>query len=239
MSPEMIGKNFKTGPASQQRVFELDRSAARLASPIDGKDRLVSSRALAKFPIVIVATNTTEAALADWREQIAILIAVAGLSVIAIAILLFLVVRKLSQQHRASQQRLTLEKQRLDTAVNNMTQGLLLFDSSQRLVICNQRYIEMYGLSADVIKPGCSFREVIAHRKQTGSFTGDVEQIRRPGAARHRAAQFDGDRDARRPFDPHRQRADSPTAAGSRPMRTSPSAAAPRSASPTSPITTR
>ena len=57
-------------------------------------------------------------------------------------------VRKLSQQHRISQQRLTLEKQRLDTAVNNMTQGLLLFDSSQRLIICNKRYIEMYGLSA-------------------------------------------------------------------------------------------
>src|SRR5204862_28081 len=84
-------------------------------------------------------------------EQIAILVAVSTLSVVAIAFLLFLVVRKLSQQHRASQQRLTLEKQRLDTAVNNMTQGLLLFDASQRLVICNQRYIEMYGLSAAVL----------------------------------------------------------------------------------------
>jgi diguanylate cyclase (GGDEF)-like protein/PAS domain S-box-containing protein len=174
--PEMIGKNFKYGPASQQRVFELDRSAARLTSPIDGKDRLVSSRALANFPIVIVATNTTEAALADWREQITILVVIAALSVSAIAFLLFLVVRKLSQQHQASRQRLMLEKQRLDTAVNNMTQGLLLFDSSQRLVVCNHRYIEMYGLSADVIKPGCSFREVIAHRKQTGSFSGNVEQ---------------------------------------------------------------
>ena len=94
---------------------------------------------------------------------------------LAIAVLLFLVVRKLSQQHRASQQRLTLEKQRLDTAVNNMTQGLLLFDATQRLVICNQRYLEMYGLSADVVKPGCSFRDVIAHRKETGSFDGDVD----------------------------------------------------------------
>ena len=94
---------------------------------------------------------------------------------LAIAALLFLVVRKLSQQHRASQQRLTLEKQRLDTAVNNMTQGLLLFDATQRLVICNQRYIEMYGLSAEIVKPGCSFRDVIAHRKETGSFVGDVD----------------------------------------------------------------
>jgi diguanylate cyclase (GGDEF)-like protein/PAS domain S-box-containing protein len=175
-APQLIGKNFKTGPAAQRQVFELSRSASRLASPIDGKDRLIASRALANFPIVIVATNTTEAALADWREQITMLVVITGLFVTAIAFLLLLVVRKLSQQHHASQQRLTLEKLRLDTAVNNMTQGLLLFDSSQRLVICNHRYIEMYGLSADTIKPGCTFHEVIAHRQQTGSFTGDIEQ---------------------------------------------------------------
>ncbi|HKU05953.1 MAG TPA: EAL domain-containing protein [Bradyrhizobium sp.] len=173
--PEMIGKNFKSGPAVQQRVFEQVATTTRLTSPLDGKDRLISSRALVGFPMVIVVSTTTEAALADWREQIAMLVAVAGASVLAIGTLLFLVVRKLLQQHRQQQRRLTLEKQRLDTAVNHMTQGLLLFDSSQRLVICNHRYIEMYGLSADVIKPGCSFREVIAHRKATGSFTGNFD----------------------------------------------------------------
>ena len=68
--------------------------------------------------------------------------------------MLFLIVRQLSRQHHASRQRLTLEKERLDAAVNNMSQGLLLFDRSERLVICNQRYIAMYGLSGDVIKPG-------------------------------------------------------------------------------------
>ena len=176
---EMIGKNFRTGPASQLRVFDLPHSTSRLTSPIDGKDRLISSRALTNFPIVIVAATTTSAALADWREQIAMLIVVASLSVLAISALLFLAVRKLSQQHRASKQRLMLEKQRLDTAVNNMTQGLLLFDSAQRLVICNQRYIEMYGLSAEVIKPGCSFHDVITHREQTGSFDGDVDRYAR------------------------------------------------------------
>ncbi|QOZ34230.1 EAL domain-containing protein [Bradyrhizobium sp. CCBAU 53421] len=173
---ELIGKNFRTGPANQQQVFELPESTSRMTSPVDGKDRLVSSRALTKFPIVVVATTTTEAALANWREQIGILIAITAASVLAIAILLTLVVRKLLQQHRTQQQRLTLEKLRLDTAVNNMTQGLLLFDAAQRLVICNKRYIEMYGLSADVIQPGCSFRDVIVHRHLTGSFQGDVER---------------------------------------------------------------
>ena len=58
-----------------------------------------------------------------------------------------------------------------------MTQGLLLYDSSGRIVIYNQRYLEMYGLSPDVVKPGRSFRDLIEHRKQTGSFEGDVDEF--------------------------------------------------------------
>ena len=173
---EMIGRNFKTGPAHQQALFDKEHGSSRLASPMDGRDRLVAARTLANFPIVIMATTTVATALADWQEQIFFLVIVTGLFVLVIAALLFAVVRKLSLQHRASQQRLQLEKQRLDTAVNNMTQGLLLFDSSQRLVICNQRYIDMYGLSTEVVKPGCSFRDIIAHRKATGSFVGDDDK---------------------------------------------------------------
>jgi len=50
-----------------------------------------------------------------------------------------------------------------------------MFDSSERITVCNQRYIEMYGLSPDVVKPGCTFRELILHRQETGSFPGDVD----------------------------------------------------------------
>jgi diguanylate cyclase (GGDEF)-like protein/PAS domain S-box-containing protein len=164
------------GPADQQKVFEVSESTARLASPVDGEYRLIASRALSDFPIVIVATTTATAALADWQEQMKFLIGVGIISVLLIAGLLFLVVRRLSQDHGASQQRLTLEKQRLDKAVNNMTQGLLLFDASRRLVICNHRYLDMYGLSPEVVKPGASFRQIIEHRKETGSFIGDTDE---------------------------------------------------------------
>ncbi|MCK1653700.1 EAL domain-containing protein [Bradyrhizobium sp. 149] len=175
-SSELMGRNFKNGPFAHQRVFGLDHFAGRFMSPIDGEDRLISSHALPHFPILMMATTTRAAALTDWREQIGILISVAASSALAIAGVLIAIVRKLLEQHRLSRERLTLEKQRLDRAVNNMTQGLLLFDSSQQLVICNQRYIEMYGLSAEIVRPGCSFHDIIAHRRATGSFTGDVDQ---------------------------------------------------------------
>ena len=63
-----------------------------------------------------------------------------------------------------------------DDALNNMSQGLLLFGSSKRIVVVNRKYIEMYGLSPDVVKPGCRLDELLRHRKATGSFSGDVEQ---------------------------------------------------------------
>ena len=171
----MIGQNFADGPFFQNVFSKSDHGTVRSVSPVDGQDRLGAVRALSQFPIIVAATTTASAALTDWRAQIRFLIAAAGLAMLVITVMLYLVVRKLSRQHRLSEQRLRLEKLRLDTAVNNMTQGLLLFDSSQRLVICNQRYIEMYGLSAKAVRPGATFREVIAHRKATGSFVGDVD----------------------------------------------------------------
>jgi diguanylate cyclase (GGDEF)-like protein len=173
---EMIGRNF-IDRVDRRVLSGADHATRRLTSPVDGLERLISARALAKFPIVIFATTTETAALADWREQIRFLIAMAGLFVLVITAMLFLVVRKLSQQHRLSQQRLTQEKQRLDIAVNNMSQGLMMYDSSQRLIICNDRYFEMYGLSPGELKPGLTFREVIAYRKQTGSFKGEVDEF--------------------------------------------------------------
>ncbi|HLZ02494.1 MAG TPA: EAL domain-containing protein [Bradyrhizobium sp.] len=172
----MVGRNFRTGPDGQRKVFELNEYAGRLKSPIDGQYRLVASHALSEFPIVVVASTTMAAALADWQEQMRFLISVGAVSVLLIAVLLFIVVRRLSRDHAASQRRLTLEKQRLDKAIDNMTQGLLLFDSSRRLVVCNQRYVEMYGLSPAIVKPGASLREIIEHRKETGSFVGDADE---------------------------------------------------------------
>jgi diguanylate cyclase (GGDEF)-like protein len=171
---DMMGRNFR-GPGKEHDVFWRDHGTARLVSPIDGRHRLLSQRALSDFPLTIVATATVESALADWREQIRLLIAVAALSTLVIVIMLVLIVRQMTRQYEFSRSRLSLEKQRLDTAVNNMTQGLLLFDSKARLVVCNQHFIDMFGLSREIIKPGCTFRDLIAHRQQTGSFKGDVD----------------------------------------------------------------
>jgi len=64
----------------------------------------------------------------------------------------------------------------LQTVLNNMSQGVLMFDSETRLIFSNQRYLELYGLSAEFVKPGCHLRDLLKHRAELGSFSGDVDE---------------------------------------------------------------
>lgn len=161
---DLIGQNFSKRPFFEV-LANTDHGNARSKGVVDGQDRLGSVRQLSNFPIVVVATTSVEAALADWRDQTRLLIGAAGMSVFVIVIMMFFILRQLSLQHR-----------RLGIAINNMTQSLLMFDSSNRLIICNRRYVEMFRLSPKVVKPGCSFRDLIAHRKNAGYFSGDIDE---------------------------------------------------------------
>jgi diguanylate cyclase (GGDEF)-like protein len=89
--------------------------------------------------------------------------------------MIFFIVRQMQRQHATAQHKLSEKSQHLDIAINNMTQGLLLFDNTGRLVICNQQYIDLFGVSPDIVKPGCHLRDLILHRQQLGSFVGDVD----------------------------------------------------------------
>ena len=56
----------------------------------------------------------------------------------------------------------------LEQAVNNLSLGLVIFDGKREVVFCNTRYMEMYGFSAEQVKPGTPTRELIQHRLNLG-----------------------------------------------------------------------
>jgi PAS domain-containing protein len=60
-----------------------------------------------------------------------------------------------------------------NAALAKMSQGLCMFDQDQKLLVCNDRYIDMYGLSKDLAKPGTPFRKIIESRIANGLFVGD------------------------------------------------------------------
>jgi PAS domain S-box-containing protein len=59
--------------------------------------------------------------------------------------------------------------ERFDTAMNNMSQGLCFFDGKQRLITCNRRYLEMYGLDPDRVGAGTTLKEIVELRYAVGS----------------------------------------------------------------------
>jgi diguanylate cyclase (GGDEF)-like protein/PAS domain S-box-containing protein len=81
-----------------------------------------------------------------------------------------------TQALRDSETQLKAQNMRFEAAVNNMSQALLMFGPDHRLVICNERYRRMYGLSRDGVKPGCTLRDLLEQRKASGSFPGDIDQ---------------------------------------------------------------
>jgi diguanylate cyclase (GGDEF)-like protein len=171
----LIGRTFRAGT---DKLGSRRHGAVRVVGGMEGKDRVLGLQRLERYPFLISVGIDTEPALASWRREGVLIAAFAFFSAALVAAISFLIVRQLWRRDAWSRQRVLLEKQRLDTAINNMTQGLLLFDISERIVVCNRRYIEMYELDPAVVKPGCGFRRLIEHRKETGSFSGDVEAYR-------------------------------------------------------------
>ncbi|WP_407167747.1 EAL domain-containing protein [Bradyrhizobium sp. ORS 111] len=78
------------------------------------------------------------------------------------------------QQVEASQRELQEQKLRLDTAINHMGEGLCMFDAEKRLVVCNERYANMYRLPPELLRPGTLHRDIITHRIVNGILKGET-----------------------------------------------------------------
>jgi len=80
-----------------------------------------------------------------------------------------------TKELRQREAELGAQNMRFDAAISNMSHGLVMFDAQARLVICNQRFVTMYRLEAENIKPGDTLHHIVERRKAIGSFGGDVD----------------------------------------------------------------
>src|SRR5216683_1866807 len=71
---------------------------------------------------------------------------------------------------REQEESLRIRNLQFDTAINNMSQGLCFFDAAHRLIVCNDRYVDMYDLPRDRIGPGTPLAEIVDLRFEVGSF---------------------------------------------------------------------
>ena len=153
----------------------------RNTTTLEGVKRLISYRAVDGLPLVA----TVGLAESDIFEQ-AVLTArkYDQIGFFLTAIVLFAIAIGVRRQHNLAAATAALEQSKrsleqtnvlFDTALKNMAHGLCMFDGDQRLVVCNTRYGEMYGLPADLTKPGTTLRAILEARVAMGCCPRDAE----------------------------------------------------------------
>ncbi len=98
----------------------------------------------------------------------------AGVAVIAVVFLAIALssalrrARALTMAREAERDAAMAEHARLREAIESLNEGFVLFDSDDKLLVCNQRFREIYGEIADCLAPGQSYEEI----KRQGALRG-------------------------------------------------------------------
>ena len=79
-------------------------------------------------------------------------------------------------ERKKGEEELRQQNERFNAALSNMSQGICMFDSEQRIVVSNERYATMYGLSLEQVKPGILYRQVLDARIANNNYAGDNPQ---------------------------------------------------------------
>jgi len=87
----------------------------------------------------------------------------AAMPIVAMMLGVFVILRRLADAERE----ILKHTRRFEIALNNMQQGLCMFDGGGRLIVCNERYAKMYALPGELTQPGAAWRDIVAHRLKT------------------------------------------------------------------------
>jgi diguanylate cyclase (GGDEF)-like protein len=179
--PDSVDRSNQKMPVGSPWYKLVAQGGGHYRSPgyFDDQARFVSVQPLHDYPLVIDVAVSEAAALANWYRR-ATFIGIGTLLALICSAFLLTSLRKqfhglLTSENTLAEKTRELQSAnvRIDAALNNMSQGLCMFDGDGRLIICNERYLRMYDLSPDVIKPGCTLLEMLEHRRQRGSLMND------------------------------------------------------------------
>ena len=155
-------------------------AVSRAISPIDHEARIAAAYRLLDYPIALITTQSDATTFAAWRNTALTTGFVALLLIAAVfvgATLCWQIVEAARTTHAARnavieadksrllaeaelnrQRDISEQSERFNAAVENMSQGLCMFDSANRLVVCNRLYAQMYMLPEQIASTGNAAR---------------------------------------------------------------------------------
>jgi signal transduction histidine kinase len=160
-------------------ILEIAKTRAtgliRHSAGVDGRPQLVSFRKIPARPLIITVSRDRAAILARWWQECAASIGAFLLFALTAGVLTVLVVRGLNRQQkitaglRLSEENLKRQTDLLQLTLENMGEGLSVFDSEGRLVIFNSRFVELLDLPAD-LNTEWTLHRVLEYQQARGDF---------------------------------------------------------------------
>lgn len=171
------------------------RSAlSRAVSPLDHQPRIAAAYHLSNYPVVVITTQSEDSVFAAWRTTAIAMGAVALILIAVVVVGAGLLARSWRQEERldaarnevveADRSRLLAEAElnrqrdiaeqsaRFNAAVENMSQGLCMFDNDNRLVVYNRLYAQMYMLPQELLQPGTPYDQIVSNCVRMGILSG-------------------------------------------------------------------
>ena len=171
---DAIGKSFANGPLLKEYLPHSDSGAYETISTVDGVPRVAAYKAVPDLPLVVLVSYARADLLGPWRNHLYLFGPLVCLMVCMILIGTWMLIRQtqnLAVKSEILKQRsseLETMNSRFDIALSNMPNGLCMWDPDGKLVIANDRYREMYGLTNGQVAPGVSLREILESHMANG-----------------------------------------------------------------------
>ena len=179
LSDDAIGRQVKL-PALSDALARSSSGHYWGAGAIDGNNRLVAYRTSEAFPLVFTVGLAESDILSRYlQHRHGYHLAAAIITVIIMIATIFAILRQMTIDRGRDNltrlnEKLSTQNIHFDAALTNMSSGLSMFDADGRLMIWNDRYIQLYGMSPELVRQGASITEIIEHRQHAGNVDLDV-----------------------------------------------------------------
>ena len=155
-----IGRSFASYPLFSKYLSKADSGNYEITGLYDPHPRLAGYRVVPNLPLVVLVTVDRAEILASWYRHLCTFGPAVAFVVIAI---LFGVAAIMRQTRKIAEKSGVLE-----SVLDNTAHGLVMVDNALRLIVCNPRYAAMYGLPAELTKPGTPLRAILEARVAKG-----------------------------------------------------------------------
>ena len=167
-----VGRDM-TGSVIFGQLKKAPSGSLEIKASIDGVTRYNSYEQGQTYPIFVSVAQNMDELLAPWKAN-AIRRLIETATITCFILLMGAFVWRATKNLAENSIELRKTNARFDAALANMPTGLSMFDADGRLMVCNERYIELYGMSPDLVRRGADIYDIVAHRKQTSGLDMDA-----------------------------------------------------------------